>query len=198
MRAASFAKAVPALGKWFLLGITAITLSGCFSGVWTGANLVYTRHNVYKKIDDFALSTKANLTLFSDKSLKQKECYLDMAVFNGDLLLAGHVPDESYKALIEERLKDISGSRKLFQYVSLDNTINNGMNDTWITTKIRSRMIADSSIDPSVFKIITVDGIVYIMGDVEKKQAERVIDISRNTNGVVRVVKLMKYYELVA
>jgi len=171
-------------------------LTGCLGSVWTGAALFYDRHNVYKKIDDYTLSMSAHHTLFDDKLLRKDGCYLDLAVFNGDILLAGHLPSAKLRSLAEHRIKSLSGYRELFFQIAIQDEEGQNLNDAWITTKIRSRIIADSAIDPNQFKVITVDGIVYIMGDVRPKQASRAIEIARETNGVVRVVKLLRYYNL--
>lgn len=180
----------------FYLLITSTLLTGCMGGVWTGMNLVYTRHNVYKKVDDFHLALQANQLLFSDKTLKQEGAYLDLAVFNGDVLLAGHLPDAALRQLACDRLSALTGYRNLFKQVALSSDVNNGVEDSWITTKILSQIIADAEIDPGVFKIVTADRIVYIMGDVPPKQAHLVIAIARKTGAVMRVVKLLKYYQL--
>lgn len=187
---------IRALSLFIFILITSTLLTGCMGGVWTGMNLVYTRHNVYKKVNDFHLALQANQLLFFDKTLKQEGAYLDLAVFNGDLLLAGHLPDAALYQLAFDRLSALSGYRNLFKQVALSSDLNNGVEDSWITTKIISQIIADSEIDPSVFKIITADRIVYIMGDAPSKQAHLVIAIARKTSGVVRVVKLLKYYQL--
>jgi osmotically-inducible protein OsmY len=173
-----------------------LVLSGCLGGVWTGASLVYDRHNVYKKIDDYSLAVTANQVIFNDKLLKQEGCNLDLAVFNGDILLAGHVPSAKLRAIAERRLESLSDYRHLYKHIAIDDDSNTGLDDIWITTKIRTKMIADADIDPSRFKIITVDGVVYVMGDVEASQSLHVIDIARKTKGVIRVVTLLRYYNL--
>jgi osmotically-inducible protein OsmY len=180
----------------FLVLLALTFLSGCWSSVWTGASLVYNRHNIYKQVDDYKLAMDVNNSLFADKLFKQKGCALDIAAFNGDLLIAGHLPKESLRTLLAERLKAISGYRELFIQVAINKSLGSGLEDTWITAKIRSRMIADADIDPAMFKIITSDRIVYVMGDVKPEEAKRVLNISRNTDGVVRVVKLLRYYNL--
>ncbi|MGQ3890847.1 BON domain-containing protein [Legionella sp. CNM-4043-24] len=171
-------------------------LTSCFSGIWTGATLVYDRHNVYKKIDDYSLSMTAHHVLFDDKLFRQEGACLDLAVFNGDVLLAGHLPNARLRRIARQRINSLSGYRKLFFQVAVEDQSGQNLNDSWITTKIRSRIITDSAIDPNQFKIITVDGIVYIMGDVRPHQALRVIEIARSTRGVLRVVKLMRYFNL--
>ena len=171
-------------------------LTGCLGGVWTGANLVYDRHNFYKKANDYQLTVKVNNALFKDKSLKDGGAVIDMAVFNGDLLLAGHVPILEMREEIIRRVDRVKGFRRIFNQIDVGNLPNNSMNDSWITTKIRSQIFADASIDPNAFKVITSDNIVYLMGDVRLEQANLVINIARNTEGVVRVVKLLKFYRL--
>ena len=59
-----------------LLLLNIIFLNGCVSSIWTGANLVYTRHSVYKKIDDYKLAAAANHVLFEDKILSKGAVHL--------------------------------------------------------------------------------------------------------------------------
>lgn len=172
-------------------------LTGCLGGVWTGATLVYDRHNVYKKLDDYELSAEAHRALYGDRVFKDEGCAIDLAVFNGDILLAGHVPTLELRQTALNRISALSpGYRRLFNQMDISKQPSNTLQDSWITAKIRSQIFADSAIDPNVFKVITSDRIVYLMGDVRPAQAALVIDIARNTAGVERVVKLFKYYNL--
>lgn len=182
----------------FALLVCSCCLSGCISNVWTGAMLVYDRHNVYKKINDYELSANVHHELYSaDRLLEQKGCVIDVAVFNGDVLLAGHVPSAELREAAITRVSKLSGDyRRLFNQMDIDTYPANSVQDSWITTKIRSKIFADSSIDPNLFKVVTSDRIVYLMGDAPTQQALKVIQIARNTSGVVRVVKLLKYYHL--
>ena len=47
-----------------------------------------------------------------------------------------------------------------------------------------------------MFKVVTSERIVYLMGDVIPAEAARVIYFARTCEGVKRVVKLFKYYNL--
>ncbi|HAT8179610.1 TPA: BON domain-containing protein [Legionella pneumophila] len=169
-------------------------LSGCLGALWTGATLAYDRHNVYKKLDDYNLIIALNDVLAVNRTFKNSETVLDIAVFNRDILIAGHVPSQELYDELQQRISKIKGYRRLFNQVTINKIPSNSIQDSWITTKIRSQMFADSSIDPNAFKVVTSDHIVYLMGDVRTEQAEKVIKIARFTNGVQRVVKLMRYY----
>ncbi|KTD11841.1 hemolysin, lipoprotein [Legionella gratiana] len=177
----------------FIVGIL-LLLSGCISGLWTGATLVYDRHDVYKKLDDYSLFLKVNNAIMADNLFKNNQCVIDIAVFKGDILLVGHVPTPEMKKELRRRLAAVKGYRRLFNYVGVNSLLSNSMEDSWITTKIRSQIFADGSIDPNAFKVVTSDRVVYLMGDVHGDQAVKVINISRTTADVVRVVKLLQYF----
>ena len=182
-------------GRLILILIFVTTLlCSCLSNLWTGANLVYDRHDVYKKINDFHLLADVNNSLYVDKLLKSPGCVVDVAVFNGDVLVAGHLPSQRLLREARNRLAKISGYRHLYLELKLSTASSNELQDAWITTKIRSQIFADASIDPNAFKIVTLDQIVYLLGDAKKEQANKVIGIARNATGVTRVVKLLKYY----
>ena len=175
-----------------------LCLSGCFglSGAWTGASLIYDRHNVYKKMDDFQLVAQARHAIYQDKVFKRDDSTLDLAAFNGDLLLVGHVATDAMRDEAYARVKKLGGYRRLFNQVAVGHPEDSTAEDAWITAKICSQMITDSSLDPGQFKIITSGRVVYLMGDVPIKDAASVIEIARQTSGVLRVVKLLKYYHL--
>ncbi|MCH9756457.1 MAG: BON domain-containing protein [Gammaproteobacteria bacterium] len=175
-----------------------MSLFGCadVSGVWTGMMLVYDRHNVYKKIDDYQLGAQANRLLFSDEQLRCEGCAIDLAVFHRDILLTGHVPTRALREEANARLFNLAGVRKKYNQLAISSKSDHTIQDTWITAKIRSQVIADAEINPRQFKVVTADGIVYLMGDVLPDQAARVIQIARQTEGVIRVVKLFNYYRI--
>lgn len=177
--------------QWILIAVTSL-LTGCVGGLWTGASLVYDRHNVYKTVSDYQLQAETLSALHPDAQLKCSECVIDVAAFKGDILVAGHLPSENLLSLAGERVSRVDGQRRLFNQLHLG-TGQASMQDAWITAKIRSQIFVDDSIDPKAFKVITADRIVYLMGDVDKAQAEKVILIARQTTGVEHVVKMMKY-----
>lgn len=176
-----------------LMGLL-LSLPGCMSSLWTGATLVYDRHDVYKKIDDYRLYLKVNNAIMVDNRFKTNQCVIDIAVFKGDILLVGHVSTPELKKELRQRLTAVKGYRRLFYHVSINSLLSNSLKDSWITAKIRSQIFADGSIDPNAFKVITSDRVVYLMGDAHKEQAVKVIHMARNTTDVILVVTLLQYF----
>jgi len=179
-----------------LLMAISVLLTGCITNVWTGITLVYDRHNVYRKVNDFQLSAKANHALYSDQIFKGPGSSIDLAVINTDILVAGHVPTDALRQEAIKRITTIEGYRRLFNQLAVSSSRADTVLDDWITTKIRSKIFADSTIDPHVFKVVTSDQIVYLMGDVIPSEAKRVVQIASACDGVRRVVTLLKYYNL--
>lgn len=177
-----------------IIGLMCLFLTACISDIWSGASLIYDRHNVYIKVNDFQLGAKAHHVLFNNKICDK--CTIEIAVFNRDILLAGSVPSPELRAEAYARMKTITDKRRLFKQIEVSDVPVDTLKDSLITTKIRSKIFADADINPHQFKVVTVGRIVYLMGDVIPEQAEKVILFARECPDVRRVVKLFKYYNL--
>ena len=180
----------------YLLFSTLIFMQvGCVSNVLTGANFIYDRHRFYLKLNDFQLGASVNRVLYRDRRFEH-EGTIEVAVFKRDILLAGRLSKASLREEAYRRVAALPGYRRIFNQIEISAEPINDVSDGFITTKIRSQILADSDIDPSQFKIVTFGQIVYIMGDVVPEQAKKVVQFARETMGVRRVVRLMKYYKL--
>ena len=155
---------------------------------------LFSRHAFYEKLNDYHLFVQVNDVLAVNRTFNRAGCVIDITVFNGDILLTGHLPSQELINEFQLRLSKLKGYRRLFNEMKMKEVASNTVQDSWITTKIRSRIFSDSSIDPNAFKIVTSDRVVYLMGDVKPDQAEKVIKIARSTEAVVQVVKLLQYF----
>lgn len=173
-----------------------MSLSACLSDVWTGANIVYDRHSWYRKLNDWQLTTEVKQALYEEESIKCDTCAVEFAIFNRDILVVGRVPSQSVRRKVSERLRPLHNKRHLYNELVVTTEPGDAITDTWITTKIRSEILTDSGINPKQFKVVTMDGVVYLMGDVIPEQAEKVVMYARQWSEVRRVVKLFQYYHL--
>lgn len=168
--------------------------TACVGYVWTGATLFYDRHNLFKKADDFKLSTSASYEIFKNSELRCERCVVDVTTFNADLLVSGHVPNQRLKNLLDSRLRTVHHYRHIYNEVIVAHLESDTWYDTWITSKVRSHILSDDSIDPNPFKIVTTDGVVYVMGEMEEHQARRLAHLIAEVPGVLKVVTLLKTY----
>jgi osmotically-inducible protein OsmY len=178
----------------FLILISCL-LTSCITSLFSGAQLVYERQAISKEINNHQIYIKANHALFDHyRSLRQAN--ISVVAYNYDLVVVGQVARSDDKKLVSKILKKIKGVRRVFNELTIgENTsISKAISDSWLTSKIRAKMVAENGLDPSQFKIISEKGAVYILGDVKKDQAQKVIEIVRRTSGVKKVIKILRYY----
>ena len=185
--------------KLILSLIFFLLISGCVSSFMSVGQVVYDRHNIQYELSNHQLQVKANHALFDTYPHLRKIANVTVTVYNHDLIVTGQVPSKTDKKLVTKLLNDLKGSRSLFNELTIgsNRTLMQALKDSWITSQIRTRMIAANDIDPSAFKILTENGVVYVLGDVKKAQAEIVVDFARETAGVTKVIRVMKYYQYV-
>lgn len=181
-------------GRLAIVFLSFFLLPGCISSIWTGANLIYDRHNIYKKITDYQLTGTSIQALYSDEKFKRRDCTIDVTVFKENILLAGHVPTEDLREEAQRRVAAANNRKRIYNQLEVTRLQGNTLTDSWITTKIRTQILADASIDPNNIKITTTDSIVYLLGEMQPDQAKKVIHIARNVSGVRKVVKILQYY----
>ena len=68
------------------------------------------------------------------------------------------------------------------------------VDDSWITTKVKSEMIADKAVDASHIKVDTTNGVVTLAGTASNgTEANKAADIARSVKGVNRVQNNISY-----
>jgi osmotically-inducible protein OsmY len=66
-------------------------------------------------------------------------------------------------------------------------------NDSWLTTKVKTRMLADAEVAARKIKVITENGTVYLMGLLPREEADQAVEVVRSVYGVQRIVKVFEY-----
>ena len=66
-------------------------------------------------------------------------------------------------------------------------------NDSWLTSKVKSALLAQKGVPSDAIKVITENGIVYLMGIVSQDQGELAANTARRVDGVREVVKVFQY-----
>ena len=194
MKAAAGRRA--ALAAAFALPLLA-TLAGCvpvmIAGAAGGAALVATdRRTAGAQVDDESIElkivTRAN-ELYGDR------IHLNVTSFNGVVLLTGEVPDQGAWASLGNLAKGTEKVRVVHNelVVAPPSELGNRSNDTYITSKVKTRMIEAAKFPPNAVKVVTERGVVYLMGIVSRAEGQAAGEIAATTEGVQRVVKVFEY-----
>ncbi|WP_439134219.1 BON domain-containing protein [Pseudomaricurvus sp.] len=145
-------------------------------------------------IDDGQLETVAKVNINkADPWLKQAN--IDVVSFNGIILLTGQVATKELRLKAGNTVKVIHGVRQVFNEIQVQGqtSLLARTNDTWLTTKVKSVLLADADIDSGRIKVVTEDGVVYLLGLLSQAEASRAAEAVSTIGGVQKVVKAVEY-----
>lgn len=153
------------------------------------------RRSMGAVVDDGSIETtiKVNINA-ADEQLK--DSHINVVSFNGTVLLVGQVPSQDIKNLAT-RVARTSSSRVKEVYNELEvagsTTFLSRSNDAWLTAKIKTLMLADAEVSGMRTKIVTENGVVYLMGLLTQEEANTAVELVSNTKGVTKVVRAFEY-----
>ncbi len=147
------------------------------------------------KLNDDRLETYARVNLLkADPAFEDTRVNIDS--FNGFVLLTGQVPTEHLRQIAGNTVSAINSVRQVHNELQVGPQARFGSQslDAWITTKIKSRLVA-SSIQSRRVHIITEAQTVFLMGLVSRNEADRIAEVARTSDGVQQVVKVFEYLD---
>jgi osmotically-inducible protein OsmY len=186
--------------KWiwmvfFILGLC--SQQGCMDAAVTGVQVAYNHNNIKKTLNDQYITTQAYNKLYRDTK-EFDDTNISIATFHREVLMIGQVPSAKKRLYAESLVKSIPDIKKVYNLTQVT-TPTSGLtriSDTWITAKIKSKLVAANDLDPAQIKVVTENGTVFLMGLVQPEAAETAIDIARTTDGVQNVVKIFTYLRI--
>lgn len=146
-------------------------------------------------IDDEVIETKALVNI--DKAHPHlAQSHIIVVSYNGIVLLTGQVPTEELRQLAAKTVAGIVKVRRVHNELELSG--NTSMlarsNDGWITTKVKTKLLASGQADGNRIKVVTENGVVYLMGILTREEADKATAIARKTGGVQKVVRIFEYF----
>jgi osmotically-inducible protein OsmY len=153
------------------------------------------RRSVGTMMDDSSIETAVLVNLnAADEGLKK--AHIRVVSYDTRVLLVGQVPTEELKALAT-RVATSSARRIEIVHNELevagDTNFLSRTSDTWITAKVKTFMLADKNVSGLRTKVITANGVVYLMGLVSNVQADQAAELASRVSGVVKVVRAFEY-----
>lgn len=144
-------------------------------------------------VDDQAIPIKANLAIAKNKTV-WKESHISTLSYNNTLLLVGQTKSQHHKQEIEKMLSPINEIGSIYNQITVGEPIplKTRANDTWITTQVKAKLIANRDVGINRVKVLTEDGTVYLMGRLSINEEETVTDIVRRVSGVNKVVTVFE------
>jgi len=176
----------------------ASALQGCavatVVAVTAGATMVADRRSFSKQIDDQTIEFVAHNELNKQKALS-KNTNLHIVSMNGTVLVVGQAPNSYLRDLAIKTIQDVPDIVTIHNQVRISSTtaITTQSNDIWLTSKVKSALLANGEVNAKDIKVVTENSEVFLLGLVTPKEAKIVVEITRNISGVSRVFKVFEY-----
>ena len=169
--------------------VTVIILAGC-------TNNPQEKRTPGDLIDDNALEFVIEREIkASDEGFKG--AHLVTTVYDGLVLLLGEVPSADLK----EKATEVSESLykvdpdKVHNYLTVGGPISllARTNDSVLSGKVKTRLLAASDVPAGRVKVVTENGVVYLLGKITPSDADLVVAETQKTFGVQKIVKVFDY-----
>jgi osmotically-inducible protein OsmY len=115
--------------------------------------------------------------------------------FNGVLLLAGQVESAALRTKAETIAKGLEKVRRVHNEIEVGapTSMVARANDSYITTKVKAKMVADAAVAARNIKVVTENGVVYLLGVLDRGEADQAVEAVRTVFGVQKIVKVFEY-----
>lgn len=172
--------------------VSSLTFTGCAALVVgataVGISAATDTRSVGTQLDDQTIEVRVITALQTDNRFDESR--IQVVSFNRSVLLLGQVADSSLRDLASHVVRNTNGVDRVHNELKVAPVVSFGQisKDTYITSKIKAKFVADDMIKATDIKVVTENGEVALMGIVSRDVARQAIDIARNINGVTRVI----------
>jgi len=177
------------------LTVLAAALSGCapllLGGAMVGSGLVITdRRTTGIQVEDRSIEFKAAARVRELATLGRVE----VTSYNRIVLLTGEVPTAADSAAAGRAVSAVENVRSVVNELALGDkpSIGARSNDAVLGGKVKATLVDAKDVQANAFKVVTDRGVVYLMGRVTEREAQRGTDIARSVSGVQRVVRVFE------
>lgn len=182
--------------KVVLVVILAFLLQGCVAafaaGAATGAVIVNDKRNIKTMMQDQSIEQQVGNKITANESLDK--AHIVVVAFDGVVLLAGQAPTTALRNKAVQLARSVPDIKRIYNEIKIMGPTSalTRSSDAWITTKVKTSMLATSGLKSGQIKVITENGTVYLMGIVTREQADLAAGVARRISGVERVVKIFE------
>lgn len=167
--------------------VPAVIATGAAAGVMTA----HDRRSTGTQTDDETTEWKAAQRV---PEKYKAGSHLNFTSYNRRLLITGEVFNDEAKTLIGEEIGKIDGVKAVYNEVAVApvSPLGNRSNDSYITSKLKARLVDSNQLSANHIKVVTENTVAYLMGIVTEREAKVAVQIARTTDGVRKVVNLME------
>jgi osmotically-inducible protein OsmY len=117
--------------------------------------------------------------------------HVNVTSYNRQVLLTGEVPNEQDRAYVAKLVGEVENVRSVLNELTVapKSTLGERSTDALISAKVKAQMVDSKDIFANAYKIVTERSVVYLMGKVTQREADRATEVARQVSGVKKVVR---------
>ena len=180
--------------------LAAVPLTGCTAlavgGVAAGGLAIADRRTVGAQTDDQSMEMAIKSQSMSYfKQQGSANSTVSATSYNRNILLTGVVANEEEKQAIERLARAQASVREVYNYIDVGTAYTMSVKDSWITSKVRTVLLNPKGYSPTHIKVVTYNGVTYVMGVLTPAEQNAVNHEISTTTGVQKVVTLYETFE---
>ncbi|MBD2783924.1 divisome-associated lipoprotein YraP [Xenorhabdus sp. DI] len=182
-----------------LVCFSVMLLQGCIGAAVVGSAAIATKagsdpRTVGQQVDDTTLEARVSNAISKDAQIKA-QARVVVTVYQGKILLTGQSPNMALAERAKQIAAKIEGTDVVYNEIRQGNpvTLATASADTWLTTKVRSKILASDAVKSSSIKVVTENGEVFLFGIVTQQEGAAAAKIASETSGVKRVTTAFTY-----
>jgi osmotically-inducible protein OsmY len=176
----------------------AVLLSGCvivppllIGGAVVGGGMVATdRRTAGIQLEDQGIEFRAAARVRELATLGQ----ISVNSYNRVVLLTGEVPSATERARVEEAVSKVENVRGVVNelVVAGNSSLSSRSADTVLATKVKATLVDAKDLSSNAFRVVVERRVVFLLGRVTPREAERGAELASRVSGVERVVKVFE------
>ncbi|GLT18521.1 hemolysin [Vibrio zhanjiangensis] len=182
--------------KTLLISCLLLSTTGCaglfVAGAATTANIVTDTRTTQEIWDDNNIEFE--VAGIANKAPFQHDVRISASSYDGTVILIGQASTAELLNSFVTKTKEIKGVKTIHNQVRIKAPLSIGeiSHDSWITTKVKSALLTNKTLNGVKVKVITEDKEVFLLGYLTPEQADVAVDVARNVSGVKQVIKAFK------
>jgi osmotically-inducible protein OsmY len=177
-----------------------LIVSGCaplfLAGATTSVAVLNDRRTTGTVVEDKAVGYKVEEEIQKLPGLYEHG-HVSAVSYNLAVLIVGQVPDLEAQQKITNIANRVEKVKKVYNETTVGpaSSLTQRTQDIWITTKVKAKISGSPELNPLRIKVITENGIVYLLGVVTLNEADIATQTAQQVSGVTRIVKLFEYLQ---
>lgn len=186
------------VGTLILVAALGTQLTACVpvvaGGAAAGGLIAADRRSTGAYLEDQEIELKAEKAI--NDNLKEN-VHANVTSYNRRVLITGEVSNEANKAKAESVVRPIQNVNRINNQlvIGANSTISSRTNDTYITSKVKTKFISENKFAANLVKVVTENGTVFLMGMVTHKEGDDAAEIASKVSDVKKVVKDFEYID---